>query len=66
MNSAPTPPACTTSLSARPSQIIADLGLTSAEINSGGFLPPPHLPIEQLRSSADAREEYLGEFSSPA
>ena len=45
-------------------QIIADLGLTSAEINSGGFLPPVHLPIEQLRSSADAREEYLAEFST--
>lgn len=45
-------------------QIIADLGLTSAEINSGGFLPPVHLPIEQLRSSEDARQEYLDEFSS--
>ena len=45
-------------------QVIADLGLTSAEINSGGFLPPVHLPIEQLRSSEDARQEYLGEFSS--
>lgn len=45
-------------------QVIADLGLTSAEINSGGFLPPVHLPIEQLRGSQDARAEYLGEFSS--
>jgi len=45
-------------------QMIADLGLTSAEINSGGFLPPVHLPIEALRSSEDARQEYLGEFSS--
>ena len=45
-------------------QIIADLGLTSAEINSGGFLPPVHLPIEQLRSSADARQAYLAEFST--
>ncbi|HET7399386.1 MAG TPA: sugar phosphate isomerase/epimerase [Intrasporangium sp.] len=44
--------------------IIAGLGLTSAEINSGGFLPPVHLPIEALRSSEDARQEYLGEFSS--
>lgn len=45
-------------------QTIADLGLTSAEINSGGFLPPAHLPIDSLRSSEDARQEYLGEFSS--
>jgi sugar phosphate isomerase/epimerase len=44
--------------------VIADLGLTSAEINSGGFLPPVHLPIDQLRESEDARQEYLGEFSS--
>ncbi len=33
-------------------QMIADLGLTSAEINSGGFLPPIHLPWS---SSAPAR-----------
>ena len=26
---------------------LRDLGLDSAEINSGGFLPAPHLPIEQ-------------------
>ena len=45
-------------------QVIADLGLTSAEINSGGFLPPVHLPIEQLRSSEDARQEYLAEFAA--
>jgi sugar phosphate isomerase/epimerase len=45
-------------------QTLRDLGLDSAEINSGGFLPAPHLPIEQLRASQDAREEYLGLFSS--
>jgi sugar phosphate isomerase/epimerase len=45
-------------------QLIADLGLNSVEINSGGFLPPIHLPVEQLRESEDARQEYLAEFSS--
>jgi sugar phosphate isomerase/epimerase len=45
-------------------QTLRDLGLDGAEINSGGFLPAPHLPIEQLRASQDAREEYLGLFSS--
>ena len=45
-------------------QVIADLGLTSAEINSGGFLPPVHLPVDRLRESEDARQEYLAEFSS--
>ena len=44
--------------------ILRDLGLDSAEINSGGFLPPVHLPIEQLRDSLGAREEYLGLFDA--
>ncbi|GAB2764614.1 sugar phosphate isomerase/epimerase [Terrabacter koreensis] len=44
--------------------LIASLGLTSVEINSGGFLPPIHLPVDELRSSEQARQDYLGEFSS--
>ena len=43
-------------------KILADLGLDSAEINSGGFLPAVHLPIEDLRASESARSEYLGLF----
>jgi sugar phosphate isomerase/epimerase len=43
-------------------RILADMGLDSAEINSGGFLPPVHLPVEDLRSSETARSEYLGLF----
>jgi sugar phosphate isomerase/epimerase len=43
-------------------EVIRGLGLDSAEINSGGFLPPVHLPIEDLRASAGAREDYLGLF----
>ncbi|WP_181780288.1 sugar phosphate isomerase/epimerase family protein [Pseudonocardia pini] len=43
--------------------ILAELGLTSAEINSGGFLPPVHLPIADIRSSETARSEYLGLFA---
>jgi sugar phosphate isomerase/epimerase len=43
--------------------ILARLGLDSAEINSGGFLPAPHLPIEDIRASAQAREDYLGQFA---
>src|SRR6266516_32771 len=45
-------------------QILRGLGLDSAEINSGGFLPAPHLPIEQVRASQDARDEYLELFRS--
>ena len=44
-------------------RILKEMGLDSAEINSGGFLPPVHLPVEDLRSSEDARQEYLGLFA---
>jgi len=43
-------------------RILAGLGLDSAEINSGGFLPAVHLPVEDLRSSETARTEYRGLF----
>src|SRR5258706_2070477 len=45
-------------------EILRGLGLASAEINSGGFLPAPHLPIADIRSSQDARDEYLGLFAA--
>jgi sugar phosphate isomerase/epimerase len=43
--------------------ILAGMGLDSAEINSGGFLGTPHLPIADLRASQDARDDYLGQFT---
>jgi sugar phosphate isomerase/epimerase len=43
---------------------LRELGLDSAEINSGGFLPAVHLPIEEVRASASARDEYLGQFEA--
>ncbi len=43
-------------------RLLKELGLDSAEINSGGFLEAPHLPIGRLRTSPDARDEYLGLF----
>ena len=45
-------------------EILRDLGLDSAEINSGGFLPAVHLPIDDVRSSRDARDKYLELFST--
>jgi sugar phosphate isomerase/epimerase len=45
-------------------QVIRDLGLDSAEINSGGFVPAPHLPIADIRASQDARDDYLGHFET--
>jgi sugar phosphate isomerase/epimerase len=43
--------------------VLRDLGLGGAEVNSGGFLPAPHVPVEQLRASATARDDYLGQFA---
>jgi len=43
-------------------KILLEMGLTGAEINAGGFIPAPHLPVEQLLSGTIAREEYLGLF----
>jgi sugar phosphate isomerase/epimerase len=44
-------------------RVIKDLGLESAEINSGGFVPEPHLPPDLLGSET-ARQDYLGEFEA--
>ena len=45
-------------------KILARAGPDSAEINAGGFLPAPHLPIDDILASAGAREEYLGLFAA--
>jgi sugar phosphate isomerase/epimerase len=39
-------------------------GLTSVEVNSGGFIPSPHCHVDLLLDSEQARADYLGEFSS--
>ena len=43
--------------------VLADLGLDSAEVNSGGFVGTPHLPVAELKSSETARSEYLGQYA---
>ena len=44
--------------------VIKGLGLDAAEINVGGFLPPVHMPtIDDILTSDDARDEYLGTFT---
>jgi len=39
-------------------------GLTSVEVNTGGFIPSPHCHVDLLLSSAEARREYLDLFAS--
>jgi sugar phosphate isomerase/epimerase len=41
---------------------IRSLGLVGAEINAGGFLPTPHLPVEGLLSGRVEPGEYLAAF----
>jgi len=44
-------------------KVIADLGLTGIEINTGGFLPPVHVPnFDEILASDSARDEYLAIF----
>lgn len=44
-------------------EVIASLGLTGIEVNSGGFLPPVHIPaFDDILISDTARDEYLGMF----
>ncbi|GAB3522931.1 sugar phosphate isomerase/epimerase family protein [Arthrobacter monumenti] len=42
--------------------VIKSLGLDAAEINYGGFLPPVHIPIDDILESQSARDDYLGIF----
>ena len=44
-------------------EIIAKLGLTGIELNSGGFLPAVHIPaFDDILSSDTARDDFLGLF----
>jgi sugar phosphate isomerase/epimerase len=44
-------------------KVIADLGLTGIEINTGGFLPAVHVPdMDQILESDAARDDYLAVF----
>ena len=44
-------------------EVIAGLGLTGIEINTGGFLPPVHVPnIDEILTSDTARDDFLGVF----
>ena len=44
--------------------VLESNGLTSVEVNTGGFIPSPHCHIDLLLSSAQARRDYLDVFAS--
>jgi sugar phosphate isomerase/epimerase len=44
-------------------EVIGGLGLTGIELNSGGFLPPVHIPaLDDILTSDTARDDFLGVF----
>ncbi|MBC2642578.1 MULTISPECIES: sugar phosphate isomerase/epimerase [unclassified Rhodococcus (in: high G+C Gram-positive bacteria)] len=43
-------------------ETIASLGLDGAEINAGGFIGTPHLPVKELLSGEVSPQEYLKVF----
>ncbi|HKH53159.1 MAG TPA: sugar phosphate isomerase/epimerase, partial [Mycobacterium sp.] len=43
-------------------QVVGSLGLPGAEINAGGFLPTPHLPVDDVLSGAVTPQQYLSTF----
>jgi sugar phosphate isomerase/epimerase len=44
--------------------VLSSNGLTSVEVNTGGFIPSPHCHVDLLLSSAQARRDYLDVFAS--
>ena len=44
--------------------ILSGLGLTSVEVNTGGFIGTPHCPVDELLDSEEARRDYLAVFDS--
>lgn len=43
--------------------VLRGVGLTGAEINAGGFIPSPHLNVDELLVSERARADYLDVFA---
>ena len=45
-------------------ETVRSLGLQGAEINAGGFLPTPHLPVGALLDGRLEAAEYLASFEA--
>lgn len=44
-------------------EVLRGIGLTGAEVNTGGFIPSPHAPVDALLASERARSEFLQVFA---
>ena len=45
-------------------KVVRELGLAGLELNTGGFLPPTHIPnIDEVLTSDSARDDFLGLFA---
>jgi len=44
--------------------VLGSHGLTSVEVNTGGFIPSPHCHVDLLLSSERARRDYLNVFAA--
>jgi sugar phosphate isomerase/epimerase len=44
--------------------VLKSNGLTSVEVNTGGFIPSPHCHVDLLLSSESARADYVDVFAS--
>lgn len=42
--------------------IVADLGLSGYELNTGGFLPPVHVPVDEILENSELAKDYLAKF----
>ena len=43
--------------------VLKSNGLSSVEVNTGGFIPSPHCHVDHLLVSEQGRADYLGEFA---
>ncbi len=47
--------------------VVAANGLTGIELNTGGFLPPVHVPdVDAILEDDEARDAFLAQFAGPA
>ncbi|QRZ61488.1 sugar phosphate isomerase/epimerase [Rothia sp. ZJ932] len=43
-------------------KVVSSLGLKGYELNTGGFLPPVHVPIDEILNQPELAEDYLSIF----